>query len=65
MITCVSSRLPAYRRLSPVPIGFVSDHIEVVFDLDTEAAATAAEMRTGIRSRSQRWRPSCVRQRTG
>jgi protoporphyrin/coproporphyrin ferrochelatase len=26
-----------------VPIGFVSDHMEVVFDLDTEAAATAAE----------------------
>ena len=24
-----------------VPIGFVSDHMEVVFDLDTEAAATA------------------------
>jgi len=29
-----------------VPIGFVSDHMEVVFDLDTEAAATA--MRLGI-----------------
>jgi len=26
-----------------VPIGFVSDHMEVVFDLDTEAAATAKE----------------------
>ena len=26
-----------------VPIGFVSDHMEVVFDLDTEAAATADE----------------------
>ena len=26
-----------------VPIGFVSDHMEVVFDLDTEAAATAEE----------------------
>jgi len=25
-----------------VPIGFVSDHMEVVFDLDTEAAETAA-----------------------
>src|SRR5262249_55817872 len=24
------------------PIGFVSDHLEVVWDLDTEAAATAA-----------------------
>ena len=26
-----------------VPIGFVSDHMEVVWDLDTEAAATAAD----------------------
>ena len=26
-----------------VPIGFISDHMEVVFDLDTEAAATATE----------------------
>jgi ferrochelatase len=26
-----------------VPIGFVSDHMEVIFDLDTEAARTAAE----------------------
>ena len=29
------------------PIGFVSDHMEVVYDLDTEAAATAA--RVGLR----------------
>ena len=27
-----------------VPIGFVSDHMEVIYDLDTEAAATAAEV---------------------
>jgi ferrochelatase len=27
-----------------VPIGFVSDHMEVVFDLDTEAAAVAEEI---------------------
>jgi protoporphyrin/coproporphyrin ferrochelatase len=26
-----------------VPIGFISDHMEVVFDLDTEAAATAKD----------------------
>ncbi|MGV1008427.1 MAG: ferrochelatase [Dermatophilaceae bacterium] len=26
------------------PIGFVSDHMEVVYDLDTEAAATAAQL---------------------
>ena len=27
-----------------VPIGFVSDHMEVVYDLDTEALATAREL---------------------
>ena len=27
-----------------VPIGFVSDHMEMIFDLDTEAAATAAKL---------------------
>jgi protoporphyrin/coproporphyrin ferrochelatase len=31
-----------------VPIGFVSDHMEVVFDLDTEAARTAAELGLGF-----------------
>jgi ferrochelatase len=28
-----------------VPIGFVSDHMEVIYDLDTEAAATAEKLR--------------------
>jgi protoporphyrin/coproporphyrin ferrochelatase len=32
------------RAVVLVPIGFVSDHMEVIFDLDTEAAATAAEL---------------------
>ena len=27
-----------------VPIGFVSDHMEVIYDLDTEARATAEEL---------------------
>jgi ferrochelatase len=27
-----------------VPIGFVSDHMEVIYDLDTEAAETAREL---------------------
>jgi ferrochelatase len=31
-----------------VPIGFVSDHIEVRWDLDVEAAATAAELGLGF-----------------
>lgn len=30
--------------VSCAPIGFVSDHMEVVFDLDTEAAETAAKL---------------------
>lgn len=32
------------REVVVAPIGFVSDHMEVVQDLDTEAAATAAEL---------------------
>ncbi|WP_153394886.1 ferrochelatase [Ornithinicoccus halotolerans] len=31
-------------RVVLAPIGFVSDHMEVVFDLDTEAVETAAEL---------------------
>jgi protoporphyrin/coproporphyrin ferrochelatase len=31
-----------------VPIGFVSDHVEVVYDLDTEAATTAADCGIGF-----------------
>ncbi len=31
------------RAVAVVPIGFVSDHMEVVYDLDEEAARTAAE----------------------
>ncbi|MEJ7706055.1 MAG: ferrochelatase [Nocardioidaceae bacterium] len=27
-----------------VPLGFISDHMEVIYDLDTEAAATADEL---------------------
>jgi protoporphyrin/coproporphyrin ferrochelatase len=32
------------RGVVVVPFGFVSDHMEVVYDLDTEAAATAGEL---------------------
>ncbi|MDO9377509.1 MAG: ferrochelatase [Nocardioidaceae bacterium] len=32
------------RAVVVVPIGFVSDHMEVVYDLDTEARETAAEL---------------------
>ena len=31
-----------------VPVGFVSDHMEVVFDLDTEASQTAADLGLGF-----------------
>ncbi|MGO1975158.1 MAG: ferrochelatase [Propionibacteriaceae bacterium] len=31
-----------------IPIGFISDHMEVIYDLDTEAAATAAELGLGF-----------------
>jgi ferrochelatase len=30
-------------RVAVVPVGFVSDHIEVIYDLDTEAQAIARE----------------------
>ena len=32
-----------------VPIGFVTDHVEVIWDLDTEAKETAEEQRLGFR----------------
>ncbi|MGH3358304.1 MAG: ferrochelatase [Nocardioidaceae bacterium] len=35
------------RAVVVVPIGFVSDHMEVIYDLDTEAAATAKELGLG------------------
>lgn len=35
------------RSVVVTPIGFISDHMEVLYDLDTEAAATAAEL--GVR----------------
>ena len=32
------------RAVTVVPLGFVSDHMEVLFDLDTQARSTAAEL---------------------
>jgi len=32
------------QQVVAVPIGFISDHMEVIFDLDTEAAETAREL---------------------
>lgn len=39
-----SLRLDAVPAAVVVPVGFVSDHMEVVHDLDTEARATASEI---------------------
>jgi ferrochelatase len=36
------------------PIGFVSDHLEVIWDLDEEAAATARQLGLGFRPRQDR-----------
>ena len=36
------------RAVIAVPIGFVSDHMEVIFDLDTEAAGTARDLGLGF-----------------
>lgn len=38
--------LPAegYKAVTVIPVGFVSDHMEILFDLDTEAVEKAAEV---------------------
>ena len=38
----------ASRKLVVVPIGFLSDHMEVLYDLDTEAAVAAKERGIGF-----------------
>ena len=49
----------ACRGVVVVPIGFVSDHMEVIYDLDTEAQATAEETRAAVRpGRHRRGRPA-------
>jgi ferrochelatase len=42
-ISDVLREMDAGARVAVVPIGFVSDHIEVIYDLDTEAQAVARE----------------------
>ena len=39
-------RLPSegYRAVTVIPVGFVSDHMEILFDLDTEAVEKAEEV---------------------
>ena len=48
-----------------IPIGFVSDHMEVIFDLDTEAAATAARAGPAVRPGGHRGHPPRLRDRAG
>ncbi len=49
----IGDRIRELAGVEPVvvtcPIGFVSDHMEVLFDLDTEAAAVAAEVGIDLR----------------
>jgi ferrochelatase len=42
-ISDVLRELEPGTRVAVVPVGFVSDHIEVIYDLDTEAQAIARE----------------------
>ena len=44
-----------------VPIGFVSDHMEVMFDLDEQAAELCRSARDQVRPRSNRWNRSKLR----
>ncbi|UVY85708.1 ferrochelatase [Brachybacterium sp. NBEC-018] len=44
-----SGTQPAVEAVVVVPIGFVTDHVEVVWDLDTEAKETAAENELAFR----------------
>ena len=44
------------------PIGFVSDHLEVLWDLDNEAAADRGEARPGLRPRGDRRHRPALRQ---
>ena len=43
------------------PIGFVSDHLEVLFDLDVEAVRDRCRARAEPRSRGERGNPPCLR----
>ena len=48
---CSSKAVPG---VVVVPIGFVSDHMEVIYDLDTEASATAEKLGPAVRARRHR-----------
>ena len=47
------------------PIGFVADHLEVLYDLDVELAAVAAELRVGLRAHGVAERRPGLRGRAG
>ena len=50
MITMVVDEQSAtVRRFLVVPIGFVCDHTEILFDIDIQATRTAREFSTSLR----------------
>ncbi len=51
------------RAVVVCPTGFVSDHVEVIWDLDTEARETAASLGPALRARGDRRHPSRLRHR--
>ena len=50
---------------SSAPIGFVCDHVEVLYDLDVEARATAGRLRARLRARRHGERPPALRAHAG
>ena len=60
-ITCARWPTAASARSWSCPIGFVSDHVEVLWDLDTEARDTAAELGPRVRPRRDAGHASRVR----
>jgi ferrochelatase len=45
----IDDRSVTVRRFLVVPIGFVCDHTEILFDIDIQAAQTAREFSTSLR----------------
>ena len=45
----IDERSATVRRFLVVPIGFVCDHTEILFDIDVQAAQTAREFATSLR----------------
>lgn len=48
-VTATAAATPATRSVVVVPVGFISDHVEVVWDLDTELAQACADQQVALR----------------